>query len=79
MNIVITPIKYPKNEIENLCKEWHLNEYVCNKILKLIDEDMKLYKCCDDYEYISKGVVGEIFRDIVKGQERILVDFYVVD
>ena len=30
-------------------------------------------------EYISKGVIGEIFRIIEKGQERILVDFYVVD
>ena len=79
MKIVITPIKYPRDEIKNLCTEWHLNEQICNKMLSLIDEDTKLYRCCDDYEYISKGVIGEIFRIIEKGQERILVDFYVVD
>lgn len=78
-NIVITPIKHSRNEIKNLCVEWHLNEQICNKILSLLDDDTNLYRCCNDYEYISKGVVGEIFRIIEKGQERVLIDFYVVD
>lgn len=78
-NIVITPINYPRNEIRNLCAEWHLNEKICNEILSLIDDDTKLYRCCDDYEYISKGNVGEIFRVIEKGQERVVVDFYIID
>ena len=33
MKIVITPIKYPRDEIKNLCTEWHLNEQICNKML----------------------------------------------
>lgn len=78
-NIVITPIKCPKNEIRNLCAKWHLNEQICNKILSLIDDSTKMYRCCDDYEYISRGVVGEIFRIVEKGQERVLIDFYLVD
>lgn len=78
-NIVITPIKYPQNEIRNLCAEWHLNEQICNKMLSLVDGDTKMYRCCDDYEYISKGAVGELFRIIEKGRERVLIDFYIVD
>ncbi len=78
-NIVITPIKYPQNEIRNLCAEWHLNEQICNKMLSLVDDDTKMYRCCDDYEYISKGAVGELFRIIEKGRERVLIDFYIVD
>lgn len=78
-NIVITPIKCPENEIRKLCKEWHLREQICNKIFSLIDDDTKMYRCCDDYEYISKGCLDEIFRIIEKCEERVLVDFYVAD
>lgn len=78
-NIVITPIKCPQNEIRKLCEEWHLREQISNKIISLIDNDKKMYRCCDDYEYISKGCVCEIFRIVENGSERILVDFYLVD
>ncbi len=79
IDIVIIPIKQPGNDMRKLCVEWHLDEKICNEILGLLDDDTKMYRCCDDYEYISKGVVGESFRIIEKGNERILVDFYVVD
>lgn len=78
-NIVITPIKCPQSEIIKLCQKWHLTEQISNKIIRLIEDDTKMYKCCDDYEYISKGNIGEILRIVEKGQERVLVDFYVVD
>lgn len=77
--IVITPIKNPQSEMRKLCEEWHLREQISNKIISLIEDDTKMYRCCDDYEYISKGCVGEILRIVEKGQERVLVDFYVVD
>lgn len=78
-NIVITPIKCPQNEMRKLCSEWHFSEQICDEIISLIDNDTNMYKCCDDYEYIAKGCVCEILRIIEKGQERVLVDFYVVD
>lgn len=78
-NMVITPIKQPKNEMKNLCDKWHIDEQVCNELLCVIDDDTKLYKCCDDYEYISYGTIGEIFRILESGQEKVLVDFYISD
>ena len=79
IDIIITSIKHPENELQKLCAEWHIDEKICNKILSFIDGDTKLYRCCDDYQYISRGDVGEIFRIIEKGEERVLIDFYVCD
>lgn len=78
-DIVITSIKHPVNEMRKLCDKWHLDEHICNELLNLVDDDTKMYRCCEDYEYISRGVVGELFRVIEKGKERVLMDFYVVD
>lgn len=78
-NIVLTQIEFPQDEIRKLCAEWHLGEQISDEIIGLIDDDTKVYRCCEDYEYISKGLVGEIFRIIEKGQERVVVDFYLVD
>ena len=79
IDIVIIPIKQPGNDIRKLCIEWHLEEQICNEIAGLLDDDSKMYRCCDDYEYISGGAVGEIFRIIEKGKERVLIDFYIAD
>ena len=78
-NIVLTQVKCPQDEIRKLCAEWHLGEQISDEIIGLIDDDTKVYRCCEDYEYISKGSVGEIFRIVEKGQERVVVDFYLVD
>lgn len=78
-NMIITPIQCPKNEIKKLCEEWHLKEQIDIQIMTIIDNDTKMYRCCDDYEYISKGCVSEILRIIEKGKERVFVDFYVID
>ena len=79
INMVITSISNPRDELSHLCDEWYLDEDISSKILSLISDDMKLYRCCNDYEYISKGFVGEIFRIMETGKERILISFYVVD
>ena len=78
-DIVVTPIICPKNEMRSLCEKWHLDEQIYNQMLDTVDDFTKMYKFCDDFEYISKGNVGEIFRIIENGQERVLIDFYMVD
>lgn len=78
-NMVMTQIMHPENELKRLCEEWHLDEKICKIILGAINADTKLYRCCDDFEYISRGAVGEIFRIIEKGKERVLIDFYIAD
>lgn len=72
-------ITEPRSEIENLCAKWHLEPFVYNKMCSLIDDNTKLYKFCGDSEYLSQGVLSEVFRIMQKGQERVLLDFYVVD
>lgn len=72
-------ITEPRIEIENLCKKWHLEPFIYNKMCGLIDDNTKLYKFCDDSEYVSQGVISEVFRIMQKGRERVLLDFYVVD
>ena len=78
-NMVMTQIMHPENELKRLCEEWHLDEKICKIILSAISADTKLYRCCDDFEYISRGAVGEIFGIIEKGKERVLIDFYIAD
>lgn len=78
-NIMMTPIQCPQKEIRKLCKEWHLKEQIYIQIVEIVDNDTKMYRFCDDYEYISKGCISEILRMIEKGKERVFVDFYVVD
>lgn len=78
-NIEIIQIKNPKYELKQLCENWHLDETICNKILSLIDEDTNLYRFCNDSEFVSKGNIGEVFRIIENGEERVAIDFYFVD
>lgn len=79
ININITLIEHPNKELLQLCTDWHLDERICNEILSLVDEDTKLYRFCNDSEYISRGIIGEVFRIIEKGQDRILMDYYFSD
>lgn len=78
-NIDIISIENPMNEMQKLCEEWHLNNIITRKMLKKIDDKTQMYRFCEDYEYISKGCVGEIYRIIKKGRETVLIDFYIVD
>ena len=79
IDIATTLIQHPEKELLQLCTDWHFDEKICNEILSLIDEDIKLYRCCKDSEYVAKGNIGDVFRIIVKGQERVLLDYYIVD
>lgn len=45
----------------------------------LYDELIRIEKMIEGNEYISGGAVGEIFRIIEKGKERVLIDFYIAD
>ena len=77
LNIKI--INQPKLEMENLCNEWFIKKDILDRIVDMMDDEMKMYKFCDDYVYVSRGVVCEIYRVIEYKDERILVDFYLVD
>ncbi len=67
------------NELKQLCANWHVDEKICDKLLEALDENVKMYRCCDDLEYISRGNVADIFRIIENGEERVLIEFFVVD
>lgn len=57
----------------------HVGEEMCNEILRMIGENVKIYRCCNDSEYIFRGNVEAVFRVIENEEERVLIDFYVVD
>jgi hypothetical protein len=78
-SINITQIQQSKEDLLRLCNDWHMDESMCNKILSLVNEDTMLYRCCNESEYVSKGNVGEVFRIIENGNERILMDYYFLD
>lgn len=79
IDIVITQIQHPEEELLQICTAWHFDEKICNEILSLVDENVKLYRCCEESEYVAKGNIVDVFRIIEKGPERVLLDYYIVD
>lgn len=77
LNVIF--VQQPKLELKKLCDEWHIYKEISDKILELINDEIKMYKFCDDYVYVSSGVVSEIYRIIENEEERILIDFYITD
>lgn len=77
--INVISVQQPKMELKKLCDEWHIHKKISDKILELINDEIKMYKFCEDYVYVSSGVVSEIYRIIETEEERILIDFYITD
>ena len=78
-NVTLTLIDNPQNDIKTLCDEWHFDKSVIAGILSIVDGTTKVYKCCEDFEYIAIGNVGDIFRILVTKQEIVFLEFYIVD
>lgn len=47
-NIVMTSIEDLKNELKQLYAYWQVDEKICGKFLSMLDEGVKIYRCCDD-------------------------------
>lgn len=65
-NITLTIVDNPQDDINTICENWNFDKTITNEIQNLIDDTTNVYRCCADYQYISKGCVCDIFRIIVK-------------
>lgn len=66
-------------EVRKLCEEWHFEKEVTDKAVGCIEQNAKIYKCCEDYEFISYGNICSKFRIIETEKEKVLLEFYIVD
>lgn len=75
----IEKIETPREEMKRLSEEWHFDEEISGRMLGLLANNEEMYRFCNDYKYISRGNVGEIFRVIKRGEEMVLIGFYIAD
>lgn len=75
----IEKIEAPTEEMKRLSEEWHFDEEISGRMLGLLANNEEMYRFCNDYKYISRGNVGEIFRVIKRGGEMVLIGFYIAD
>lgn len=75
----IEKIEAPTEEMKRLSEEWHFDEEISGRMLDLLANNEEMYRFCNDYKYISRGNVGEIFRVIKRGEEVLLIGFYIAD
>lgn len=75
----IEKIEAPAEEMKRLSEEWHFDEQISSRMLALLANNEEMYRFCNDYEYISRGNVGEIFRVIKRGEEMVMIGFYIAD
>ena len=75
----IEKIEAPREEMKRLSEEWYFDEEISGRMLDLLANNEEMYRFCNDYKYISRGNVGEIFRVIKRGEEMVLIGFYIAD
>lgn len=75
----IEKIEAPQEEMKRLSEEWYFDEEISGRMLSLLANNEEMYRFCNDYKYISRGNVGEIFRVIKRGEEMVLIGFYIAD
>ncbi len=65
--------------MKRICDEWHLGKELIEKLAGLVSESNGYYKACDDYYYVAKGNVSDIFRILDINGKVFVLEFYVVD
>ncbi|WP_028234483.1 hypothetical protein [Pseudobutyrivibrio sp. MD2005] len=78
-NIDLQEISFPEDDMKSICKEWHFDCKLIEELSILASECDGYYRIFEDYYYVAKGNVGDIFRIIELDRKVFVLEFYVID
>lgn len=78
-SIRIAEIPEVTQELELLCRGWHMDIGEIRAVLEAANGEARLYSICDDEEIKFAGSISEILRVLDNGVERVMLDFYLTD
>lgn len=77
--ISLIPVEDKLNDITNLCNEWHFSQFITDEMLDIVSHCEGYYQMFDDYYYVAKGNISDIFRLIQNGDELVMLELYICD
>ena len=78
-NVELVKIKDPVTDFETISDEWHFSEQIKKSFLDIFNEADEYYSLTADGSYASYGDLWSICRVLKKGDELVLLEFYITD
>ena len=67
------------SDFKTISDEWHFNEQIKKRFLNIFKETDRYYRIMADGSYASYGNLWSICRVLQKGEETVLLEFYITD
>ncbi len=78
-NVSLTRIDDTVTDIKAICQEWHFDDDTASRLTNVVQQSDGYYKMWADGSFASYGNLTSVCRVLQKGEEFVLLEFYICD
>ena len=78
-NVTLTTIDDAVTDIRAICQEWHFDDDIASRLTNIVEQSNGYYKMWADGSFASYGNLTSVCRVLQKGEEFVLLEFYICD
>ncbi len=78
-NVTLTKIDEPAADMEPICQEWHFGAEITSRLVNIAENSDGYYSVWADGSYAEYGYLWSTCRILQKGNESVVIEFYICD